>query len=83
MIQQQKMALEEGPLPQNAWSNMRAHQEREASPANFEGTHPQMPVLEMPPPQPQTENDGAQMQHQFDLLVQQVQNLTTVIWNLQ
>ena len=75
------MALEGRPQHQNTQSNMRVHKEREASLTNSESLHLRVPVPEMPLLEHQPESTGVQM-HQFDLLVQQVQNLTTVVWNL-
>ena len=72
------MTLKEGPLLQNTQSNVRVHRKREASLANHEGLLPRLLVLETPPPEHQLENTGVQM-HQFDLLVQQLQNLTAAV----
>ena len=41
------------------------------------------PVPDTPSPVPQLEEHAALSQHQFDVLLQQVQNLSTAVWNLQ
>ena len=40
-------------------------------------------VPDTPSPVPQLEEHAAPSQQQFDILLQQVQNLSTVVWNLQ
>ena len=47
-----------------------------------EGAHLWALVLDTPSPVPQLEDHATPLQHQFDILLQQVQNLSDAVWNL-
>ena len=44
-----------------------------------EGAHLRVPVSDTPSPVPLPEEHAAPLQHQFDVLLQQVQNLSTTV----
>ena len=47
-----------------------------------EGAHLRVPIPDTPSPVPQLEEHAVPSQHQFDFLLEKVQNLSTTVWNL-